>query len=493
MRVLDTAVDTRALHEDATKLAQALIRIDTVNPPGCERPAQELIAARLSAAGFQCELLAAQADRPNLLARLSGRREGPTLCLLGHTDTVLADPERWDHGPWSGQITDGFIWGRGALDMKSQVAAEVSAAAALGRSGWRPEAGDLLIAVVADEETGGGLGAHWLTTTHPEKCRCDMLLNEGGGPAFEHGERRAYGVSVAEKGVFRFTVTTSGVAVHASTPRLGENALLTLAPLLQRFAQRTPSHKLTEHSQAMLIALGEDPNDPAGALARLDGRNPVFRALLEAVLGVTFAPTKISASEKINVIPSSAELRVDCRVPPGLGEREVREAIAEVLGREDEGGFRIDFTERIPGNASPVSSPLMDAIVDWIAQRDPDASVAPTVMPGFTDSRHFRAAFPECVAYGFFPQRHQTLEERWPLIHGANERIDLRDLAFASECYADLVQRLLSGESAAGRRSGDSLPSDAAAGGRSGDSLSTDPAHEPAPAQRSGEPPPLRS
>jgi acetylornithine deacetylase/succinyl-diaminopimelate desuccinylase-like protein len=165
--------------------------------------------------------------------------------------------------------------------------------------------------------------------------------------------------------------------------------------------------------------------------------------MFEPMLGVTFTPTRIEASEKINVIPSRAQLKVDCRVPPGLGEEEVRAGIAEVLGEESEAPWRIDFIERIVGNRSPIESQLMDAISTWISERDPGAATVPTILPGFTDSRHFRAAFPECVAYGFFPHRHQSLLETAPLIHGADERIDVRDLAFAAEFFRDLAQRIL--------------------------------------------------
>jgi acetylornithine deacetylase/succinyl-diaminopimelate desuccinylase-like protein len=155
------------------------------------------------------------------------------------------------------------------------------------------------------------------------------------------------------------------------------------------------------------------------------------------MLGVTFTPTRISASEKINVIPSRAELKVDCRVPPGLGEAAVLRGIAEVLGED---GFRIDFSERVVGNRSPMSSELMDTIIRWIGERDPGAEVVPTILPGFTDSRHFRAAFPDCVAYGFFPQRHQSMVQTAPLVHGADERIDRRDLQFATDFFGDLAR-----------------------------------------------------
>jgi len=444
---------------ETTELLRKLIRFNTVNPPGNERPAQEYLSDHLTQAGFQCELLGAEPGRPNLVARLRGSggtgggsggsgdsgEAGPTLCYLGHVDTVLADPAEWTRDPWSGDVHDGCMWGRGALDMKSQVAAEIAAAASLARSGWRPARGELLIVAVVDEETGGSLGAQWITQTHPEAVRCDMLVNEGAGAVFEYGGVRRYGVCCAEKGVFRFTVTTDGVAGHASMPSMGENALLKMAPLLERLGARQPAYELTDVPSAFLAAIGEDPGDPAGSVQRLRAVDERLATMFEPMLGVTFAPTRISASEKINVIPSKAVLKVDCRVPPGLGEDEVRRGIAEVLSpaRPTEDGYRIEFTERIAGNRSPAQSPLMDAITEWISEQDPGASIAPTILPGFTDSRHFRAAFGDCVAYGFFPQRHQSLLQSAPLIHGADERIDVRDLAFAAQCYRDLALRIL--------------------------------------------------
>lgn len=433
---------------EAEELLARLIRFNTVNPPGNERAAQEYLADHLTQAGFECELLGAEPERPNLVARLrsDSAETGPTLCYLGHVDTVLADPAAWTHDPWSGDLADGFLWGRGALDMKSQVAAEIAAAASLARSGWRPASGELLIVAVVDEETGGSLGAEWITKNHPEKVRCDLLVNEGGGAVFEVGDRRCYGVCCAEKGVFRFTVTTDGVAGHASMPGMGENALLKMGPVLERFAARQPSYRPTEEPLAFLRGIGEDPDDPEGSLRRLRELDPRLAIMFEPMLGVTFTPTRISASEKINVIPSRAVLKVDCRVPPGLGEREVRDGIAEVLGdgmESEPPEWRIEFTERVVGNRSPVASRLMDTISAWIAERDPGAEAVPVVLPGFTDSRHFRQAFPECVAYGFFPQRHQSLMQTAPLIHGADERIDVRDLAFATDLFRDLAVRIL--------------------------------------------------
>jgi acetylornithine deacetylase/succinyl-diaminopimelate desuccinylase-like protein len=431
----------RSPHE-VTELLRRLIRFNTVNPPGNERPAQEHLAAHLSAAGLECELLGRTPERPNLVARLRGGADGPTLCLLSHVDTVLATPSDWDHDPWSGDIADGCVWGRGALDMKSQTAAEVTAAASLARSGWRPARGELLVVCVVDEETGGSEGAQWLTATHPDRVRCDLLVNEGGGGVFEYAGRRLYGVCCAEKGVFRFRVTTDGVAGHASMPRLGDNALLKMAPLLERLGSRQPSFDLTDPPRAFLAAIGEqvDERDVGATLQRVRARDPLLAVILEPMLGVSLAPTRISASEKINVIPSTAELLVDCRVPPGLGEAEALRRIREVLGED---GYRLEFTEQVVGNSSPIQSELMDHIRAWVAERDPGATCVPTVLPGFTDSRTFRDAFGECVAYGFFPHREMNLFESAPLVHSANERIAISDLEFATDFYTDLIERVL--------------------------------------------------
>src|SRR5689334_18369651 len=216
----------------STQLLQELLRFDTVNPPGNERPAQEHLAVRLRDAGFEVELLGRTPERPNLVARLRGLADGPTLCLLSHVDTVLATASDWTHDPWSGELADGCVWGRGALDMKSQTAAEVTAALALAHGGWRPAEGDLLIVVLVDEEVGGELGAMWICDEHPDLVRCDYLLNEGAGSPFPYDGERYYGVCVAEKGVFRFRVLTDGTAGHASIPNIGDNALLKMAPLL---------------------------------------------------------------------------------------------------------------------------------------------------------------------------------------------------------------------------------------------------------------------
>jgi len=430
------------LQREATEVLETLVRFNTVNPPGRERAAIEYLDAYLREAGFETEQLAADPERPNLVATLAAGTDGPVMVYLGHVDTVLAAPDEWEHGPWDADVVDGYLWGRGSLDMKSQVAAEAIAAASLARAGWRPARGALKLVFVADEETGGDLGARWLTEQHPDKVRCDLLLNEGAGSPFEFGGVRRYGVCCGEKGIFRFQLTAHGVAGHASLPHTGDNALLKLAPVIERIAAGQPDYDLTEAPRAMVQALGLDPADPAAAVAAIAAADPALAIMLEPLLGVTLTPTMVHASDKINVIPSRAYLKVDCRVPPGLGDELALRRLREVLGDVAD-GLEIEFTEKTFGYMSPVRSPLMDAIDRWVGANDPGASTVPVLLAGFSDSSWFRRAFPELIAYGFFPHRHQPLTETAPLMHNANERIDLRDLGYAAGFYADIARDLL--------------------------------------------------
>jgi acetylornithine deacetylase/succinyl-diaminopimelate desuccinylase-like protein len=424
-----------ALQDRAVGLLQQLIRHRTVNPPGDERALQEELAQQLQAAGFEVQLLGRTPERPNLVARLRGQADGPVLGLLSHVDTVLANPAEWQRDPWSGDLVDGEVWGRGAQDMKSQTAAEVAAAIDLAQSGWRPARGDLLVLVVVDEETGGQEGAIWLTEHHPDAVRCDYLLNEGAGSLIPHGDERLYGVCTAEKGVFRFTLTARGAAGHASMPNVGDNALPKLAPALAALGAGRPQPDITDAPRALLAAL------ELADLDALRAANPGLAAFADPMTSVTFAPTIISAGEKINVLPSAAELKVDCRVPPGHGRDTAHRRLTEVLG--DLNGLELTWDEEVVGNGSPVASPLMDAIERWVTAEDPGARVVPVMLPAYTDSRAFRDAFPECVAYGFFPQRDKNLFEMWPLVHGKDERITAADVGWAAGAYRAIAQELL--------------------------------------------------
>ena len=434
--------DAEGLQRSAVELTQQLIRFDTVNPPGNEQAIQNFLQDKLEAAGFECTQLAAEHGRPNLVARLAGNSDGPKLCFLGHCDTVLANPEDWTVDPWSGELRDGCVWGRGALDMKDQVACEVAAAIALAEEGWRPESGELMVVVTADEEAGATVGAKWLCEQHPDVVRCDYVVNEGGGQVLRVNGRTVYGVCVAEKGVFRFTLTTSGRAGHASIPRIADNALTKMAPLIE--ALGSAGHgplSLYPEVASMVEALGIEANgDADAALAELTKLDPRLAILLEPLMGVTFSPTMIRASGKINVIPAHAQLKVDCRVPPGQAEDAVESVVADILGNGD---WTLAFDETVIGNRSPSETRLMDSIRGFIEREDPGAVVAPTGLPGFTDSRWFREAFPDCVAYGFMPAREFDLFDAAPLIHSADERVPVEDLGMAARFFAEVAQEIL--------------------------------------------------
>jgi acetylornithine deacetylase/succinyl-diaminopimelate desuccinylase-like protein len=444
----ETAVADTRLGAAAVELLGELLRINTVNPPGNEGPAQELLAERLREAGFECELLAAEPGRPNLIARLTGETEGQSLCMLGHVDTVPADPSAWSFDPWAGDVIDGMVRGRGAQDMKGQVAAEVAAACSLARGGWRPARGELKLVITADEETGATMGARWLCEEHPEKVRADLIVNEGGGDSFEVGEKRFYPLSVGEKGVCRFWLRAHGVAGHASVPDLGDNALLKLAPAIERLREQPPLEATPDGLMFVSSLLGEpvEPDDPAGleaAVERLRSEAPGVAAYLaEPMLRVTLVPTKTRASEKDNVIPSLAECLVDCRVPPGMTPDDVRDRIEAVLG-PFAGELEIEFAETVLGNSSPFETAFADAIREWLAAADSSAELVPSVMPGFSDSHWFRAAFGAATVYGFCPQRELDMFKAAPLVHGADERAAVSDVELAASFYADLAVRVL--------------------------------------------------
>src|SRR5262249_26686190 len=238
-RARDPSLSAAALRDEVTDLLQRLVRVDTTNPPGNETAAAELLRDYLDASGIRCELIAKAPERANLVARIPGG-DGPSLLLLSHTDVVLADPAEWSVPPFSGELRDGQVWGRGALDMKGQVAASAVAIASLAREGFRP-GGDLIFAAVADEEVGDGFGLEWLCREHPDAVRCDYAINEGGGErlVLEDG-RVIYQATVAEKLTAPFRLRVHGRSGHASMPRIADNALVNSTRLIERIAEYQP-------------------------------------------------------------------------------------------------------------------------------------------------------------------------------------------------------------------------------------------------------------
>src|SRR5437764_9907201 len=251
------------LRQEVTELLQELIRVDTTNPPGNETRAAELLRDYLEDSGVSCELYARIPERANLVARIPGRGDGPRLLFLSHTDVVLADAAEWAADPFGGELRDGEVWGRGALDMKGQVAASAVAIASLARDGFEPT-GDLIFGATADEEGGAGFGAQWLCEAHPDAVRCDFCINEGSGDRVELGGKPFYLCSVAEKMSAPFRLRVLGRRGHASMPSIGDNAPVKAAPMTTSLRTYKPELRLITEDEALLETVtGDRPTSPA--------------------------------------------------------------------------------------------------------------------------------------------------------------------------------------------------------------------------------------
>ena len=416
-----------SLREETADLLQRLLRLNTVNPPGNETLAAECLRDYLAASGVEAQLLARTPGRDNLVARLPGG-DGPSLAFLCHTDTVIADAGEWERDPWSGDRVGDEIWGRGALDMKNQVAASAVAFASLAREGFRPP-GDLVFIAAADEEVGTAQGLEWLCAEHPDLVRVDYLLNEGGGERVSLGGRPYYLLASAEKMTAPFRLRVRGRSGHASMPGIADNALVKAARLIEALAAHRPAAEIGPEVGAFLdVVLGERPT-PAQVLEHLRGFDPLAADLIEPLLAFTLAPTMIEASQSRNVIPGACEVVVDCRILPGQSPENVEPIVRGVLG---DGEWELEWIERWGGTRSPLDTPLFAAIEAWVAELEPEARVAPLPCSGFTDSHWPREAF-GTVAYGFFPMRTMDPELAARLIHSANERVHVDDLELGVE------------------------------------------------------------
>jgi acetylornithine deacetylase/succinyl-diaminopimelate desuccinylase-like protein len=422
------------LREEVTGLLQELIRLDTVNPPGNETRAAELLTAYLARNGVENELVARTPERANVVARLRGG-DGPSLLLMAHTDTVLADPAEWSRDPWSGDLVGGEVWGRGALDMKGNVAAAAVAFASLAREGARLP-GDLLLALTADEEVGLDFGTSWLAREHPETVRADFGLNEGGGERCVLGGRVYYLCAVGEKMTAPFKLRVRGRSGHASDPHAADNALLRAAPLLEAIARLEPPRTLLPEVAAFLeLTLGEVP-PVEEALARADALDPLAAQLIAPLLAATLSPTMIEASAKRNVIPGTCVVEVDCRLLPGQPPAEMEALLRAALP----GDWELEWIEAeiVGGTRSPLATPLWDALQGWVDRTEPGARLAPIVTAGFTDSHYVRDRLGATV-YGFFPLKAMETDLAARLVHSADERIAVDDLELGVDLFRQIA------------------------------------------------------
>ena len=438
-----------ALRAEATALLRELLRIDTSNPPGGETPAAELLAEYLSGHGVECELVGRDPARANLVARLRGQdRDARSLMLLGHTDVVPADAERWTHPPFAGVIDDaGWIWGRGALDMKNEVATRAVAMAAIARSGTTLD-GDLVFVAVADEEDGtNDVGLSWLVRERPE-IATDYVINEGAAERLQLVDgRTVVTVSVGEKAAAAVRVTALGTSGHASAPEGIDHAVVALAELIRRLTTYRPRRRALPATRMRLERLlGDDAGGELdAALQRATALHPALAQLIGPLFQTTIAPTRLQGSPALNVLPARASVDCDCRVLPGTTAQELWEELTEALGSDVP--YELELLEApLGGTLSTITSPLYEACAEVLARHDPGAILLPTLCTGFTDSHYLRATFGS-VAYGLWPSRFTPYEIWGTTVHGDDERVHADDLGYATAFQIELCHALLGGSS----------------------------------------------
>jgi acetylornithine deacetylase/succinyl-diaminopimelate desuccinylase-like protein len=426
------------LRDDVVGLARALIRIDTSNPPGNETPAAEFLAEYLTAAGAECELVGPDPARLNLVARVRGRGDGPSLMLLAHTDVVPAPADGWSVDPFAGELRDGNLVGRGAVDMKGELAARAVALAALAR-GDAP-AGDVVLVAEADEERNtAGVGMSWLVRERPD-LHCDFALNEGGGVLLELADgRRVVTIAVGEKKATSMRIRVHGTAGHASVPADADNPLGHAATAVECLLAAEAPPQMTPVATRALAALGA-PAGGAEGMAWAQGLHPYLASHLPPMVRMTVTPTGLATHEPPNVIPPFADVVCDCRLLPGQTENDLRGHVDEALRGDIR--YDLDLLEPLAGGTeSPIDTPLYRACEEYVAARLPGAQLLPLVTPGFTDSHWVRAGM-GTVAYGFAPVFATDLEAYNDGVHGADEQIAVADLVEMAELNVHAIRAL---------------------------------------------------
>lgn len=438
-------INWEAIKLEATQILQELLRIDTTNPPGNEILAVEYIAGRLREVGIESLVFESKPGRGNLVARWSGTGEDAPLLLMGHVDVVPAEPSQWSRPPFSGDLHDGYIWGRGALDMKCTVVAHLVVMRMLARLGLRLRR-DIIFMANADEEVGGKLGAGWMVDHHPDLIRAEYALNEGGGGASPIGGAMFYTVQTAEKGVARFRMTGHGQPGHGSVPR-DDNAVVRLSAAVARLgATPLPLH-VTRTVEGMLNSVAAalpqvkplipqilDDKTSRAAIDHLPMPEE-YRLALNAQLRNTATPTILSAGSKINVIPSVAEAQVDGRSLPGFDGQGFLAEVRPIVG--DEVG--LELLDDSPPLEADLDSPLYHTIVGVMQTQLPGAYPLPSLVTGATDAKHVTRLGTR--VYGFSAMRYEPKVPTMPLVHGHDERISVDNLFFMTQTEYEIVTR----------------------------------------------------
>jgi acetylornithine deacetylase/succinyl-diaminopimelate desuccinylase-like protein len=435
------------LRDEVIEVTRSLVRLDTTNHgfSGTETLAAEYLADLLGAAGVDVELVSREPSRANLVARIPGTDPAaPSLAFVGHTDVVPVEGQQWTHPPFEAVVDDdGYLYGRGAIDMKNEVAARAVAMASLAREGFRPT-GDLWLVAVADEEDGrADVGMRWLLEQRPD-IRPTMSINEGAGERLPLTDgRTALTFSVGEKGTCPVRLVAVGEAGHASMPEVGDNAVPHLAELLLRIGSGMPDPVRSPEVESTLAALlGRPVGDLAADVSEAAALHPALGHLLPSLPGTTMAPTVLAAATARNVMPARASVELDCRILPGTTGDEVLAAVRSRLG-EGAPAYELEFCEpMVPGSSSPATGVLPDAVAATLAELADDALLLPVLCTGFTDSVHLRAAA-GTAAYGFSPFRATPAEVLAAGYHNADERVHVDDLELSARFHLALARRLL--------------------------------------------------
>ncbi|MGH1502740.1 MAG: M20/M25/M40 family metallo-hydrolase [Acidimicrobiales bacterium] len=436
---------------ETVDLLQHLIRNACVNDgtaaSGQEVRNADLLATFLDVDGLELERYEAAPDRTSLLARLPGTDpEAPSLCLNGHTDVVPVNASGWTHDPFGGELIDGEVWGRGAVDMLNLTASMAVTIRDLARSGMGP-AGDLTFLAVADEESGSTYGASWLAAHHPEVMAADYVLTENGGLHVGTDEAPAIRMNVGEKGVAWRRLRVRGTPGHGSAPYKADNALLTAAAVVQRLGDYAPPPRFHELWRSEVEHLAVDDDDRAALLDEgaiddfIDRLPPAHGRYVHACTHTTFSPNVAVSQTKTNVIPDHVELHVDIRTVPGEGPAEVEAHLRAALGDLAD---RVEVEPLIDHRASmsPVETPLWDSLRRAVARPFPASRLRPGVINGFTDARVHREL--GAVAYGvglLSPSLSGT--EFGSRFHGNDERIDVESIGLTTAFFDDVVRHFM--------------------------------------------------
>ncbi len=438
---------TTPIYARPLEMLQTLVRMDTTNPPGNEILCIQYLDNLLQEAGLQTTILAKDPNRSNLIARLKGTGDAPALVLQGHVDVVTTANQRWDHDPFGGEIIDGYLWGRGSLDMKGGVVMMTCAVLRALAEGKQP-AGDIILAILADEEAGSDYGARFVTEQHPEQfAGAAYAIGEGGGGAQYLGDKRFYPLMVAEKQVCWLRTRFSGPGGHGSSP-LRDGAMAKLGAALTTLnSRRLPVH-LTEAMEFMLDGLAgiatpelsaavAGLRDPSTVDATLDSLyasgTPLARAL-DALLHNTVNATVVNGGFKTNVIPSHIELELDGRVLPGFSADDLMTELHELLGDD----LPFEIIRHDPGTAN-VDMSLFPLLAGIVEEMDPEAAVIPSMVGGFTDGRMFTRL--GIQNYGFLPVKMPPGVNLGATVHGANERVPVEGLEFGVRAISTLLER----------------------------------------------------